>query len=173
MIVLKLLIAASWLVLLIDSVLQGIEFPALLAGVVLPELPLWLMVTGCFTIPFVISGLTYWRRENVMERIPKVTDWIDRWVFEGAYEYFMNCMYPVHASMISSALFGGVAGWMTYTSAATSPEVTSSATLFMALMGAAESWQIWSYAICAGCFVFVFTMSLAVALSRRYPPLLK
>lgn len=155
MIVLNVMIAASWLIVIVDSVLQGFEFPLLLATYALPNVPLWLMTTGTILIPLVISALTFWRRENVMEHIPKVTDWIDRWVFEGAYQYFMNRMYPVHASMVSSALFAGAAGWVTYRAAAN------------------EVWRLWSYAICGGCIVFVLAMWIAVAASRRYPPLLK
>ncbi len=149
------MIAVSWLVVLVDSVLQGYEFPLLLATYTLPEFPLWLMATGTIVIPLVVSALTFWRRENVMERIPKVTDWIDGWVFEGAYQYFMNRLYPVHASMVSSGLFGGVAGWVTFSTASH------------------ENWRVWSYAVCCGCFVFVLTMWIAIAASRRYPPLLK
>ena len=113
------------------------------------------MVLAVGTVPWIISGLTFWRRENVMEEIPKVTDWIDRVIFQGAYQYFMNRMYPVHASMVSSALFGGVGCYVTYHS------------------DTSGEWIIWSYMISAGCFVFVVAMLIAVWFSRRYPPELK
>lgn len=154
-IALNTLILFSWIFLLADSVYQGLEFPRQLAELQLPNFPLWLLALGALVIPFVVSALTFWRRENVMEEIPKVTGFLDRMIFTGAYQYFMNRMYPVHASMVSSALFGGVGAYVTYSE------------------GANAAWVHWSYIFSAGCFVFVIAMIVAVLFSRRYPPQLK
>jgi hypothetical protein len=149
------MVVVSWVVVLVDSYFQGRELPLLLAEQSLPDIPLWILFVPAVLVPLVIACLTFWRRENVMEDIPKVTDWIDRVVFEGAYAYFMNRLYPVHASIVSAIIVGGVTCWVTMQ------------------MKVHATWVLWSHVFSLGCLVFVISMLVAVRYSRRYPPELK
>lgn len=146
----NLAIALFWIFLIVDSYLQARELPVLLGEVELPELPLMFFAVAAISISLIVSAVTFWQRENIMDEMPVVAERIDGWFGEGAYGRFTRQLRPVWASILSSTILGGVGLYATYE----------------------FNHHVWSYAISGGTLLFAVFMFIAWLVSRRYPPVL-
>lgn len=150
-VILDLLIVAFWLFLLFDAWLQGRELPRLAAEHDLPDAPGALLIGIALAVAAGAGLLAYRERHRIMDEMPLVTRWVDRWFGEGAYRHFTRRLWPTWASIISSVVLGSVGLHAT----------------------ARSEGSIWSYAVCAGFLALAAALFVAWALSRRYPPALR
>jgi len=96
------LIGIFWIYLLSDAFLQGLEMPAIMSMVRVPEVYLpWIAVSilalfaGCLVI-------TFWQRRSLMEDLPLVTRFVDTRFGEGTYKEFSKRLRPVAIATLST-----------------------------------------------------------------------
>lgn len=149
--VVDVLIAIFWLLLVTDAFLEARELPHLLAKFELPELPLFLFATATLAIAGISSLIIFRQRRQLMDDLPIVASWTDRFFGGGAYSRFTHKLRPVWTSIATSLVFG-----------------------FAGLHATHEATRdTWAYAICGGTLLFALGMYIAYLASKRFPPELR
>lgn len=148
---LDLIILTFWLYLIYDSYAEGKALPGLLQSLELPDLPLIVFALSAFIFGLVASVITFWQRHNIMDELPVISTYTDKFFGEGTYQGFMSRYRPIAASVVSSMVLASVGLYNTYHGPGTP----------------------WSYGVCFCFMAYAVCMSITMLISKRNPPVLR